>query len=164
MSYGNTQKDGLGTYYHMLVNTAGELKISKAGAFEEQSDVLADDSDKIFTVPTGYMWQILSIRVELVTTATAGNRQIVVDITDGTNVILRITAGAVQAASLTRYYNFYIGAPNLTAFVDTTHLSNPLPESLMLLSDYTVRVYDKAAVDAAADDMSVYMMVNKISV
>jgi hypothetical protein len=35
---------------------------------------------------------------------------------------------------------------------------------MMLLAGYKVRVYDKAAVDAAADDMSVYMMVNKISV
>jgi hypothetical protein len=164
MSYGNTQKDGLGTYYHLLVNAAGELKVAKAGAYELQSDVTANDSDKTFTVPTGYMWQIISIRVELVTTATVGNRQIVIELTDGTNVILRALAGIVQAASLTRYYNFYVGAPNLTAFIDTAHLANPLPDGMMLLSGYKVRVYDKAAVDAAADDMSVYMMVNKISV
>lgn len=164
MSAGNTTKDGTGTYYTLLVNAAGELKIAKAGAFEQQSDITADDSDKTFTVPAGFMWNIISIRVELTTTATAGNRQICIEITDGTNVILKVMAGIVQAANLARYYNFYGGAPNLTAFINTSHLTNPIPDGLMLLPGYTVRIYDNAAIAAAADDMIVRMMVNKISI
>jgi hypothetical protein len=161
MSSGNTTKEGTGAYYVLLVNSAGQQIVVPGGAIEQQSEVLTNDSDKTFTVPTGYTWELLSARIELISTATAGNRQICLEITDGTNVILRIMAGIVQAASLTRYYNFYKGAPNLTAFIDTDHLTNPLPEGLILLPGYTIRVYDKAAVDAAADDMAVRMMVRK---
>jgi hypothetical protein len=161
MSYGNTNKDGTGTFYHTLVNSAGEQMVALAGIIEQQSDVTDDDSDKTFTVPAGFMWDILSVHIKLTSTADAGNRQICLEITDGTNVILRIMAGIVQAASLIRYYNFYKGAPNLTAFINTDYLANPLPDGFVLLPGYTLRIYDKTAVAAAADDMHVRIMSRK---
>jgi hypothetical protein len=161
MSAGNTSKDGTGTYYALLVNSAGQLIVMPAGAIEQQSDITADNSDKTFTVPANYMWELLSIRVELTTTATAGNRQLCIEITDGTNVILKIIVGIVQAASLARYYNFYKNAVDLTAFRDTSHLTTPLPADIVLLPGYKVRIYDNAAIAAAADDMIVRMMVRK---
>jgi hypothetical protein len=161
MSYGNTNKDGTGTFYHTLVNSSGEQIVIPAGIVEQQSNVTDDDSDKTFTVPAGFMWDILSVNIKLTSSADAGNRQICLEVTDGTNVILSIMAGIVQAASLTRYYNFYKNAPNLTAFIDTDYLSNPLPDGLVLLPGYTLRVYDKAAIAAAADDMHVRIMLRK---
>lgn len=163
MAYGNTDKTGQGTYYHLLVDADGRLIVTDKSEFEVEKDVLANDSDKSFTVPAGEIWELLAARIILASTATVGNRQICIEITDGTDVILRILAGAVQAASLTRYYNFYQGAPNLTAFIDTTHLCNPLPSKLQLAAGYVIRIYDKTAVDAAADDMSVYLTVSKFS-
>jgi hypothetical protein len=160
--YGNTVKDGSGDYFHVLVDSAGQLIMKAAGAIEQQSDVLADDSDKSFIVPAGYTWEVLSIRIVYVSTATAGNRQMCIEFTDGTSVILRVIVGIVQAASLTRNYNFAKGMNDMTAFRDTDHLMTPLPDDLHLLPGYTVRVYDKAAVAASADDMSVYMMVRKL--
>lgn len=161
MAYGNTNKYGQGTYYHLLVDSSGRLITADSTEIEIEKDVTANDSDKSFTVPTGESWKLLAARIVLVSSASAGNRQICIEITDGTDVILRILAGAVQAASLTRNYNFYQGAPNLTAFIDTTHLTNPIPPDLYLGAGYVIRIYDKTAVDAAADDMSVYLTVAK---
>ncbi|MCI0352273.1 MAG: hypothetical protein L0Z53_22880 [Acidobacteriales bacterium] len=128
-----------------------------------QSDVAANDSDKTFTVPASTTWSVNTIFVKLVSTATAGNRQIEVKITDGSDVeILTIRAGAVQAASLTRFYNFGHGLADLTAFRDTDALSNPLPRQLVLPAGYKIRVRDKTAVDAAADDMDVHLLIEEM--
>ena len=129
-----------------------------------QAEETADDSDKTFTVTASQEWEIQSIWVELVTTATAGNRQIVVEIQDDApDVIGQFRAGAVQAASVTRYYMFSPQVGDLTSFRDTDFLSTPIPP-LVLPAGYKIRVYDKAVVDAAADDMVVQMMIKSRAV
>lgn len=126
-----------------------------------QADETADDSDKSFTVPAGRMWEIISIWVELTSTATVGNRQMQVDIQDsGSDVVMAVAAGAVQAASLTRNYLFGDHLPDLTAFRAGDLLSTPIPP-LQLPAGFIVRVYDSAAIAAAADDMIVQMLVNQ---
>lgn len=161
MAYGNTKKDGSGTYYHNLLDSEGRLIITQQSILELETEATANDSDKSWTVPAGEYWKILSLLAVLVTTAVAGTRQLCIEITDGTNVIFRIIPGGTQAASLTRNYNFAVGMTHLSAFIDTTHITSPLPSELVLLPGYVIRVYDKAAVDAAADDLSLYMMVSK---
>lgn len=122
----------------------------------QQADTAANDSDKSFTVPAGAIWQILWIWVEFAATGTVGNRQLVVEIQDaGSNVVAQIRAGAVQAASLTRKYLFAPGMMDLTTFRDTDFLATPIPPGLLLGAGWKVRVYDKTAVAAAADDMTV---------
>lgn len=118
-----------------------------------------NDSDKSIAVPLYNEWQILWIWVELATTATVGDRQLVVEIQDAANDVVAQVARArvVQAASLTRYYMF---GPSLSidgAFYDTDYLCTPIPPSLILQYGYQIRVYDNNAVDAAADDMIVQM-------
>lgn len=128
----------------------------------QQSEVTDNDSDKTFTVPTGKSWRILSVHVRLVTTATVGNRQIEVRLTDDSNNnIGHAPAGAVQAASLTRHYTFAPGLADLTGFRDTDKLTTPLPD-VVLPAGYKVRIFDTAAVDAAADDMHVRMLVEEL--
>ena len=123
------------------------------------SDVAANDSDKSFTVPANYQYHILSVFVTLVTTATVGDRQMVVEAQTGAAALIgQQRAGAVQAASLTYYYQFSPSCADLTAMRDATYLSTPLP-LLLLPATYVLRVYDNAAVDAAADDMSVQILV-----
>ncbi len=129
-----------------------------------QSDVTANDSDKTFTIPVSTQWQPMAILVDLVTTATVGNRQVTVLITNAADLaIASIKAGVVQAASLTRRYTFGLGLADQVAFVDTSCLTTPLPV-LVLPAGYKLRVYDSAAVAAAADDMEVQMLVNARSV
>ena len=127
------------------------------------SDTGADDSDKTFTVPAGKRWIINSIWVELVTTATVGNRQMSVTVNSAAlaDLLSEVRAGAVQAASLTRNYLFATGVADLTSFRDTTFLTTPLPAPLELDAGEVLRVRDKGpsgtGIDAAADDMVVHL-------
>ena len=122
------------------------------------SEEAANDSDKTFTVTVGQEWVILSIWVELVTTAVVGVRQMSVVITDAADDVLgRIDAGMTQTASLTRNYLFGLGISDLTAFRNTAYLMTPLVPWI-LPAGYKLRVYDSAAIDAAADDMTVQIM------
>ncbi|MFQ5798844.1 MAG: hypothetical protein ACE5H0_09150 [Bacteroidota bacterium] len=129
---------------------------------ELQEDETANDSDKTFTVDSDEEWRVKSIYVELVTTATTGDRQLVVEYQDAAaDVIAEVRAGAVQAPSLTRKYLFAVGAIDLTSFRDTDFLMTPLPE-IMMTEGFKIRIYDIKAKDAAADDMEVHMMVERI--
>jgi len=128
-------------------------------------DETANDSDKSFTVPANYMYQVLWIWVELTSDATVGNRQMTIELQDNAaDVIGRWKAGAVQAASLTRNYCFGPSNADLTAFRDTTFLMTPIPPTVVLPAGYIIRVYDSAAVAAAADDMVVQLMVARRAV
>lgn len=123
------------------------------------ADVTDNDSDKTITVPAATEYQLLSLLVDLVTTATAGDRQLTVLVTTGADVVIaEIPAGVVQAASLTRRYTWAVGNPDLLAFRDTATLLTPLPV-LVLPAGYKIRVFDNNAVDAAADDMHVQLLV-----
>lgn len=118
------------------------------------SDEAANDSDKTIAVTAGQAWHLLWLWVELASTATAGNRQIVVEFQDAANdVVGQLRAGAVQAASLTYYYMFAPALADLTALRDTDYLMTPMPPTMILNAGYQIRVYDNNAVDAAADDM-----------
>ena len=124
-----------------------------------QSDEALNDSDKVLSVPSGEIWRILNIHVELVTTATVGNRQMRVEIRDDADDIIgQFSAGAVQAASLTVAYEFMPGVARETAVVDSSLLV-PIPLDLILPGLFDFRVYDQAAVDAAADDMVIQALV-----
>lgn len=123
-------------------------------------DETADDSDKTLTVPTGYEYQVLWIWIELTTTATVGDRQLQVDLRDAADdVIGQVRVGAVQAASLTRYYMLGPALSDLGAFRDTDYLMTPLPPTVFLPAGYDIRIFDNNAVAAAADDMVVQMQV-----
>ncbi len=124
----------------------------------------ADDSENTFTVPANTEYQILSVYVSLVTTATAGNRQMAVQAIDSSsNILIGVRAGATQAASLTRVYNFAPGLPQDTAFRDTDYLAVSLP-SIFLAPGQKLRVWDKAAIAATADDMTVRVQIASRSV
>ena len=125
-----------------------------------QADETANDSDKTFTVPASTEWQVLWIWVELATTATVGARQLVVQLQDSaSDVIGEVRVGATQAASLTYYYQIGPGIADHTALRDTDYLMTPHMPTIVLPAGYIVRVYDNNAVDAAADDMVIQMMV-----
>jgi len=123
-------------------------------------DTIINDASKTVIVPLGKKWNVKSIFVQYVSTATVGNRQIVIIPRDsaGKN-IGRIMAGAVQAASLTRFYTFFNGAPLPTAFI-TGVIVAPLPE-LILTENFQIEISDNSEVDVAADDMEIRLMVEE---
>lgn len=126
-------------------------------------DAGLNDSSKSFQVPVGRTWKIQFLSVDLVSTATVGNRQITLDVYDGSvasgNLVYSINAGAVQAASATVRYEFYPQAPNETSVVNGG-LKTHLPD-IILSSQWSINVSDSAAVDAAADDMTVNFIYNE---
>ncbi len=124
-----------------------------------QADEALNDSDKTFTVPAARIWEIQSIRAELVTTATATNRQMAVQVRDASaDIIFEIVAGGDQAPSLTYNYHFSPHLTDLGAVRDVTFFMTPFP-SLILPAGFDVRIFDNNAVDAAADDMVLQMLV-----
>ena len=128
---------------------------------DRYSDVTLNDSDKTITVPDGEMWKLNSMFIKLVTTATVGNRQIVVEASNTAGTVVgRISAGAVQAASTTRYYSIMQGIYRETAFINTD-IQVPMPMDTYLLPGFTLRVYDSAVIAAAADDMEVGLSYKK---
>jgi hypothetical protein len=146
----------------IAIDADGRTLVNAGWTPSLQAEETVDDSDKTFTVPASTEWEIMTIWVELISTATVGNRVISVEIQDGSSdVVLRIDAGAVQAASLTRYYIFASWNADLTAFrgASSNLLMIPFPPGLVLPATYKVRIYDSAAVDAAADDMVLQMIV-----
>ncbi len=128
----------------------------------KKSDVTLNDSDKSFTVTTSKQWLLKSVYVKLVTTATVGNRQLDVLLTDASDVVIaKFVAGAVQAASLTREYVFAPHHPQETGFT-TGVMLRALADDFVLPAGYKIRVYDSAAIDAAADDMDVHIHIEEL--
>jgi hypothetical protein len=161
MSGGNTAKDGTGTFYWLLLDALGRLRINDEWTPTLQADENANDSDKTIVVTSSYEWKIQWIWIEFTSTSTVGDRQVVIEIQDATtDVIFQMRAGAVQAASLTRYYLFAPMGAEITTFRDTDYLYAPMPP-IHLPASYVIRIYDNNAVDAAADDMIIQMMVQE---
>lgn len=129
----------------------------------QQSDTALDDSDKTLTVTAAKQWRVASVYAKLISTATAGNRQLDILITDASdNEVAKFVAGAVQAASLTRTYVFAPQHPQETGFTGGLML-RALAGDLILPAAYKVRVYDSAAIDAAADDLTVRLLVEEMA-
>ena len=114
-------------------------------------DATLNDSDKSWTVPAGKVRVYNYIFAYLQTTATVGNRVMRVSITDGTTEIFRFSADNL-AASLTGRFCWFVGGIDDPAASVDSHCAFP---ELCLLPGYVIRVYDSAAIDAAADDLTV---------
>lgn len=121
----------------------------------------ANSSNKVFTVPAGEMWKLNFAHVTLVSSGAAGNRQMEMIVADSSgNVMFTLSAGATQAASLTRDYHFMQGTYRETAFV-ANELQVPFGNDLSLPAGWTLRFKDSAAIAAAADDMTVAFQVQR---
>lgn len=129
----------------------------------QQADATLNDSDKTLTVPAGKQWGLRSVYAKLISTATVGNRQLDVLVTDASdNIVAKFVAGAVQAASLTREYIFAPQHPQETGFTGQVML-RALAGDLVLPAGYKVRIFDSAAIDAAADDLTVRLLTEEMS-
>lgn len=123
---------------------------SASGSYSSQNG-----SEKTFTVPAGVEWQITDFYTDFVTSATVGTRQLAIRILDASdNAYCRLPAGTTQAASLTRRYSWGVGLPDMTSFRDTDKLQTPLPP-LILPAGFKIKILDTAAVDTAADALTV---------
>ena len=147
------------------ISIAGTVDVADGWDVIPLSDVTANNSNKLFAVPSGYMYQILWIYVELTSTATAGNRNLAVATVNNAGIqTFEVRCGATQAASLTYNYSFGPSLADLTAARDTTFVMTPIPPTILLLPLWQLRVWDQNAVAAGADDMNVYVVVARHTV
>ncbi len=124
-----------------------------------------NDSDKLFIVPTGKVWDMKSVDALLATTATVGNRFLAVAFGDGTNTIRHYIATAAIAASQKGGYALSCSGSVAASSIagKTLDASSPNVQislgtaPVLLLAGYTVRVWDLSAIDAAADDLTVVL-------
>lgn len=125
-----------------------------------KSDTAENDSDKSFTVPSNEEWEVLLVRSDFTASASAGNRRVTVEIQDGsTNVLARIQSGVVITATNSQVDNFSPGLADQTSQVNG-EVNTALP-TLILAPGHVLRVYDIGAVDAAADDMTIYATIKR---
>jgi hypothetical protein len=150
---------GAGDAGAIALDVDGRIQIAHPGTLTIVQDITANDSGKSFTVPTGKQWRVMALRIELISTATAGNRRIEIRLKKADGATIWFTeAKDLQAASLTRDYSAGIGVP-YTAFADSAggakaHI--PFPDT-WLDAAFSVQVQDAVGVDAAADDMDLYL-------
>lgn len=106
---------------------------------------------------SGMDLQLSSVSVAYTSTATVGNRQVVLQILNPSNqVIAQFSAGMTQAASLVRRYNFSNVGVREAAAVNG-EVVVPIPKPLLLNAGFTLKVYDSAAIDIN-DTMAVGIM------
>lgn len=124
-------------------------------------DLAANDSSKTFTVPTGFVWTPRLLYVDYTATATVGNRLVAVDYMNGSIVLFRSKIISAITASQNEFITSleYFGEPSETT---ATFHYLPLPE-ITLAPGLSIRVWDTAAIDAAADDMLVSLWVDELS-
>lgn len=87
------------------------------------------------------------MRIYYTSSATVGNRQVRTEIYDGANLVWSCSAGAVQAASLSRTYAWMPGIYRETAFIDGG-IQVPFPADMTLLPGMKLKVYDSANISA----------------
>jgi len=143
---------------NVAVSTTNPVPVSDTWEIITSSHVVATN-DHLITVPAGYEYQMLWVWVEYTSDANAGNRQVEVSLLDATNdEIGSVLAGAVQAASLTRFYMFAPALADLGAFRDAAYLMTPFPPTVFLTVGQSVRVFDNNAI-SAADTMVIHAQI-----
>jgi hypothetical protein len=111
--------------------------------------------------PTGRgIWRVLSIAFDLVTSGVAGNRAVAGTVSDGTSVWQRVSATAVQAASLTGHYSGFHGtvSPNSVG----THWELSWPEGGVVLNEGCALTVTADAIDPADQFSAIAAMVEEL--
>jgi hypothetical protein len=91
------------------------------------------------TVPAGVQWELYSVGITLVTSATVANRTPHLIIDDGTNIVANLVPAAVQAASATVAYQFTQAGVDYAAVRDGVMLVGQIPTGLRLAAGWRIR-------------------------
>lgn len=136
-------------------NADGMLYTHPWSNFGVSQDLLANDSDKTFTVPANHLWIVHWILIHYIATANAGTRNLTLDVRDATPTVLgRVGQTYSYVATNNAFAAFVIPNGRISTSITGTS-THALHGPLILPAGYSLRVYDLAAIDAAADDMEV---------
>ena len=154
--------DDAGNFRHIGVTAGGDLYTFAHRTLTNQRDATLNDSDKTITVPAGRLWWLHYVYALFTTTATVGNRRIALQIGSSGGIhTYEVSAGAVQAAGLTRIYSFAPAVPQAGAFIDLT-INIPIPTRALIAAGGLVRIVDNNAIAAAADDLDIRLVYDEI--
>lgn len=129
--------------------------VTEIAPIETIFDDTANDSNKSWVVPDNETWLLNLAHVILATSADVGNRIISLDILDENgDLVIDMYSAANHAASTTNHYAFHQGIYRETTFTANS-IQIPTPKDLYLKPGYTLKMWDKAAIAPAADDMTV---------
>lgn len=118
-----------------------------------------NNSNVTFIVPDGEEYQIFSVYVLYASSATVGNRQLVLRaLDDSDSPIAAIRTGVVQTASQTRTYQFGPGLAQDAAFRDTDYASVAMMP-IVLKAGQKLQIYDRAAIAATEDDLVIQVQI-----
>jgi len=122
------------------------------------SDTTANDSDKTITVTTGQVWHVHAIRVTLAATGTAGTRTLSIVLKDdSSNTVYTYSIDNPNVtAGQTMTWNFYPEAISVAPVDGSTEGSQAFHD-LRLPEGYGLNILDSAGIDAAADDLSIWV-------
>jgi hypothetical protein len=90
------------------------------------------------TVPTGARWLLQSFKYQLVTSATAGNRQSALIVDDGANILFFSGGDNVQVAGATFVYSYAAGYSPFGAPA-TNALGRSWPSGIFIAAAYRIR-------------------------
>ena len=117
-------------------------------------DTAATGSQKVYTVPAGEVWEVLSVNVNLLASATAGNRRVVCIARPPTAFeVARGSSPVTQAASEYRTYNFGTGFTDQAAFI-ANYINMSMPR-IILAENWQIETWDVAQIDPTGDTMDV---------
>lgn len=118
-----------------------------------------NDSDKslVYTTDVGRGSKMLvaSIRIEFAASATVGSRALAIQVLDsGSDVIRALELVTTVAASETKNFEM---APGLDQVAGSIVNYEQLPSDFYLMHGQSMRIYDSASIDGAADDMTLHV-------
>lgn len=145
-------------------HTVDSLALKQQPSLLTLSEEVVDDANKNLLhssdIGEGSAFEILSIRVEYTATATVGSRVLALRMFDGgADIIRELKAAQAVAATETIAFEWAVGySPPLMVEASPNALAmEPLPQGLFLLPGQTLRIFDRANIDQAADDMIVHI-------
>jgi len=137
-----------------------ESRVIPGGTPKHLYLAFADNSDVTYTIPTGKRWEVTRIQAQLSATATVGSRVIEVTITSGGNLVFRGTRSGNIAASqigVVQLLDNWAAVPTaatvalaLPSGTVNVSVTCNLPCRSLAAGD-VIRIFDTAAIDAAAD-------------
>jgi len=112
------------------------------------------------TVPAGKRWLIMGFCVDVVSSATVGNRQIGLSINDGDTdyPVQTIICDQLQAASLTRSYRSTAGATPEDAVTLGIVITLACPLNIILEAGDYLQVYDVSNISNTGDTAKVRVL------
>lgn len=141
-------------------NSEGRSRKSWPGGLTLKTDLTADNTSKILTVPSGKIWRVFWCFAKLATGASSGDRQIALEFRDATDDnFSRARTGVLTANSVSYSLNFQSGG-EAVSILSTFDLTIPLPPAIYLPTGFDIHF--RALSIQSLDTLKAYAIVDEM--